>query len=527
VDGYCSGSLSDAEFAEFEEALRHAPELRRQLLEYRMLDSDLRSFASAASEMAVVETAGQQHTGKVRRLRLELLAAAVAIILLLGVVGRLVLRDVPSVDLRDIPIAGTTEAEPVDYGVAVVARAVGAEWKDAILLPSDSVAPGHFELLKGVVELEFYSGASVILEAPAALEVLSENAGILHYGKLRAHVPFQAQGFTIRTREIELVDLGTEFAMEVAEDTGTAVHVIDGKVELFVPDQPADKGKELVAGQGRLVDPSGSLSEIAANPDHFMSREELAQQERELQERTYQRWLAASARLREDPRLLAYYDFQPKLDQERVLTNLSLNTYPGLDGAIVGARWKWGRWREHKRALDFKSAGDRVLIEVQEIANSMTLVTWVRMDRSLNPYSLLLHSHFWQRPGAVQWRIQKRGSIELQVNNGQSPKQETSDAPLDMQPGDFQRWMSLAAVYDGQRGIVSQYRNGILLGVSKPEKMVPLEIGKAEIANRIGPDEDSRKIRHFNGRIGELMIFNEALSASEIAELHQNGNKYD
>ena len=57
-------------------------------------------------------------------------------------------------------------------------------------------------------------------------------------------------------------------------------------------------------------------------------------------------------------------------------------------------------------------------------------------------------------------------------------------------------------------------------------KVVPLVIGKAEIANRTHPDKGS-KIRHFNGRIGELLIFNDALSASEIAELHQNGNKYD
>jgi hypothetical protein len=70
-------------------------------------------------------------------------------------------------------------------------------------------------------------------------------------------------------------------------------------------------------------------------------------------------------------------------------------------------------------------------------------------------------------------------------------------------------------------------RSGILLGLSTPEKVVPLEISKAEIANRIGPGEDSRKIRHFNGRIGELMIFHEALPASEIAELHQKGNKYN
>jgi len=87
--------------------------------------------------------------------------------------------------------------------------------------------------------------------------------------------------------------------------------------------------------------------------------------------------------------------------------------------------------------------------------------------------------------------------------------------------------MSLVAVYDGQYGTISQYRNGNLLGVFKLNRAVRVEIGKAEIANRIHPSKGSKRTRNFNGRIGELLIFNEALSASEIAELHHNGNKYN
>jgi len=133
----------------------------------------------------------------------------------------------------------------------------------------------------------------------------------------------------------------------------------------------------------------------------------------------------------------------------------------------------------------------------------------------------------WHRPGAVQWRLQKRGALELRVNSGLNPKQETASVTLFMQPNDFHRWVCLAAVYDGQRRTVSQYRNGVLLGVSTLNKVVPLAIGKAEIGNRISITKSTKKIRHFNGRFGELMIFNEALAADEIAEIHQNGDKYN
>ncbi|MEM1297098.1 MAG: LamG-like jellyroll fold domain-containing protein [Verrucomicrobiota bacterium] len=518
VDGYCSGSLTGEEFAELERALRRDAELREQLLEYRMLDSDLRSFASTLYGPASAETTDLEPSGKIRRLRLERWAAAAVIILLLGIVGHLVFREATSTE----PIVAETE----DDGVALLVHAVEAKWKDASFLPYESISPGRWELLEGVIELEFYSGASVILEAPAVIEIQSEYGGTLHEGKLRAQVPVQAQGFTIRTRELKLVDLGTEFAVEVTQDNGTAVHVLDGKVELFTPQSATDNGQELTAGQGQLVEPNGRQSEIAVDADHFVGREELARRVREIRLLTYQRWQAASASLKADPRLLAYYDFQPVPEADRTLPNLSLNQYPEFDGAIVGAVWKWGRWRDLKRSLDFKNPADRVRIDVPGRTHSMTLAAWVRLDRFDGQQSVLLDSEEWERKGAVHWRILRRGALELVVNNGLSSKEKTSSVPCTLQTGDFHRWMCLVAVYDGEKGIVSQYRNGDLLGVTNLSEMVPVEVGLAEIANRTRTDSGSQKVRRFNGRFGELMIFKEALSASEISKLHENGNKY-
>ena len=117
--------------------------------------------------------------------------------------------------------------------------------------------------------MEFYSGASVILEAPAKLEIVSANGGILHAGKLRAQVPLHAHGFTITTNNVQLVNLGTSFGMEVGADTGTAIHVFDGKVELFGKnrDRHLGEGYELLAGEGRHVNRTGKASAIAAAAD--------------------------------------------------------------------------------------------------------------------------------------------------------------------------------------------------------------------------------------------------------------------
>jgi hypothetical protein len=515
VDGYCSGTLNDTEFNELQEALRKDAELRRLLIEYRMLDSDLRSYASAAPQLSLVSPGGEQKTGTKRGFRLELLAAAAVILALVGTLIFLPREDSGPTD--------TAGAEPVDHGVAVVTRSIDAQWKGRQLRPGDSVEPGRLELAGGVVELEFYSGASVILEAPADFEIVSKMAGVLHQGKLSARVPPQAIGFTITTKEVLLVDLGTEFGVEATPDSGTSVHVIKGKVELFDPkvERKPGKGKKLTAGQGQLVKQSGESTDIPADPEKFISPAELAKKEQERLDRAHKRWRKSMERLAIDPHVMALYDFEPEPDNPRTLVGRSRNAES--DGAIVGSRWKWGRWRFRKRALDFNSPAHRVRIEVPGTPSSVTLSLWVRIDRLDRQYNVLLASEAWDREGAVHWRFQNRGSIQLQVNNGLSHQYCNSTAPFILKPSDFGRWMHLVAVYDDKKQQVFQYRDGELLGTAKLRKVVPVQIGRAEIGNWTGTGKGSRQVRHLNGRIDELVIFDQVLTQDEIRRLYRSG----
>ena len=83
----------------------------------------------------------------------------------------------------------------------------------------------------GVAHLEFYSGATVILEAPAEFDLISRTQAYCRRGKLRAIVPPQAEGFTIGSPVMDLVDRGTEFGLQVGAGDATEVHVFQGKVE--------------------------------------------------------------------------------------------------------------------------------------------------------------------------------------------------------------------------------------------------------------------------------------------------------
>ena len=74
---------------------------------------------------------------------------------------------------------------------------------------------GTSRLAEGVVELEFDGGARVSIEGPAEFAPRSGQRMELTRGRLVAYVPKQARGFTVDTPTAEVIDLGTEFGVEV------------------------------------------------------------------------------------------------------------------------------------------------------------------------------------------------------------------------------------------------------------------------------------------------------------------------
>ncbi|MEM1294396.1 MAG: LamG-like jellyroll fold domain-containing protein, partial [Verrucomicrobiota bacterium] len=390
----------------------------------------------------------------------------------------------------------------------------------------DSLAPGHWQLAKGTAELEFYSGASVILEAPAELEILSEEKGRLHAGKLRAEVPRHAQGFTIATPEIELVDLGTSFGIEVQDGEGTSVHVFDGEVELYEPQGASGSrsGQSLFAGEGRMIESGGGASDIAADEGRFLSPTEFDRVADVRLKQGIQRWWDSAGVLRTDDDLIAYNAFQPEPEMavSRSLTNWASNNDVRLSGSIIGATWTDGRW-PGKGSLEFKRPADRVRISVPNIVESMTLVAWVRIDGFDNRFSSLLLSDGWARPGALHWQIRDDLVAELAVWYGERQDTYNSNAPFVMEPSDFGRWMQLAVIYDGSSGMVTHFRDGSVLGTAMVDATIPLAIGNAEIGNWTPRPRSQREVRNFNGRIDELMIFDRALRPDELLELYHHG----
>jgi hypothetical protein len=84
---------------------------------------------------------------------------------------------------------------------------------------------------RGLAEIRFRAGASVILQGPTRVELLSGNSVRLLVGKLAARVSRPATGFEVHAPAGKVIDRGTEFGVSVTPEGLTEVQVFAGEVE--------------------------------------------------------------------------------------------------------------------------------------------------------------------------------------------------------------------------------------------------------------------------------------------------------
>ena len=133
--------------------------------------------------------------------------------------------------------------------VATLEKAQGCKWGNSALptLEGSRLPAGRLDLAEGLATLRFDSGATVILEAPVSLDVLSAMECRVERGTVVADVPPPAIGFTIHTQDTKVVDYGTRFGVSAGEDGKCLVHVIEGDVEVNRLD--TGESKRLKTGQ--------------------------------------------------------------------------------------------------------------------------------------------------------------------------------------------------------------------------------------------------------------------------------------
>ena len=508
--------LSDGESAELQNLLESKPGARRRLAELVQLTAMLSEDAPRVNfvETPVVPPTieRQQNTIWQRSIVPMVLALCAAIFLLI--------MYWPGSQNRDLEASAT---ELLDEGVAVVTQCYDARWSgDNQLTIGSSVSPGVVTLESGLIQLEFYRGAVVVVEGPAELEFLSADQLICRRGRLRAHVPPQAEGFAVLSPKVELVDLGTEFGMDVASDGSASVHVFDGKVELYDSgtERATSTRVEFTKNEGAAISASGEIVQSQGSAVDFVSPVELSKLAEERSAKRLQQWKASQRKLSSDARVVLHYDFS-KGELSRRLLQSHLDQRGESDGAIIGCRWTEGRW-PGKDALEFKHPGDRIRLQVPGEYDSLTYSAWVRIDGLDRPFIALMLTNGYE-VGEAHWQLRDDGRLLLGIKTPRGHVAYDSEPILNIKH--LGRWTHLATVYDSQARQVTHYIDGKKVGSSPLETdNFKLRFGETEIGNWGTPMEYSpQKIRNFNGQIDELTLFGDALSPEEIQSLYAAG----
>ncbi len=417
-------------------------------------------------------------------------------------------------------ISGQPRRSSPHADVAMLGPTTGVEWSDGTprLLAGSPLPKGWLHFQKGTLRLDFYSGATVIVEGPASLELISPFLMRLGKGKLTANVPPPAEGFTVVAADLRVVDRGTEFGMNVGKPGDCEVHVFKGMVELQGK-VPASATRELRQGSALAIR-EGTVVSLRADRGSFMDPAALYKEEVLESEAQWKTWREASDSFRSTPGLLVYFDFENREPGSSILPNRAAMADTGSFGTVVGCEALSGRW-PGKSAIGFTKTSDRVRFRTSGSMPSLTLMTWVRVDSILLEHSSLL-TMSPEEVGEIHWKLGKSGRIIIGMRASKDLKYsswERLESPVVVTRRDLGRWMHIATVIDGDAKMMRHFVNGEQVASGPINRPTPVRLGLANLGNFDAPPGERVKYgesRSFNGRIDEFAMINRSLSHEEI-----------
>jgi hypothetical protein len=401
--------------------------------------------------------------------------------------------------------------------VATITNTRDAEWSapagnSAFERQKSKIDQGEsLRLASGVVELKLRQGVKLAIEGPAEWTIDGNNNATLKRGKLVATVPRQAIGFTLETPTAKIVDLGTEFGVHVAAAGETSLQVLKGEVE-FARNNGNAQQQRVTAGEGRRI--------RVATPGGVPVIEKIPFDATPIATRSpstipFDHWREASQKLRTDPSLVAYYDFESQGTQ---LRNVVADK---LHGEIITARAKapstQGRWYG-KHALAFGKDFASVSIPDDSALRpkgDLTFGAWFRADALPAPgtFAPLLVKGIYPKRNYSLW-IQPDGVLNLDANNDAGAQFYC----LSNKPIVIGAWNFAVGMFDS--GKLRLFLNGAEVSAPRP---LAADIVMDDEPILLGRSRETNMPHLLNGVIDELAIYSRALSVEEIAEMYRTG----
>ena len=505
--GVADRGLSDDQRQRLADLMAADRDLRRQYLEYCQMHAMLRY-----EHGVVVATQPNEIGVEMRRRtllsknRLAWFSAAAAVLLVVAAIIRPQRSQAPATPERGRPVATLKTAVGVqfDYGAH-------GETTSAAGTP---MPQGQYQLSRGIVELEYSSGALLTVEAPAEFRLVDESIFRLDSGRVAAHVPEEAHGFKVDTAAATVVDLGTDFAVEASPNEPSEVHVFEGevRVELRHGKGVAADPLRLLTGQATKIDGATGLpAGIDLDDQRFLRRLDAEPQ-------VYARSVLAMG-----PSV--YYRMEPTGDGATLhdsAGDADATVHPGEAARPVWAPGKVGTafvlggpaQQTYASAATYPRAPGKQLSVVAWVY-ARSRPRWASIAKNWAGADDHGQFHFGlhEDSGVLESHIADRKGREIVVK-------DSTPLPLN-------QWHHVAFVADGT--MLRLYREGREIDAAPYDDLVgdprirALAIGTKLNLAGVAPEE--REFNMWDGRLDELAIFNKALSPEDVRRLYEVGSR--
>jgi hypothetical protein len=253
------GQLSSAEIAALEQKLRENPASRRLYVRYSRVSAGLSWDSSHSTDPLA---GGEANAAGLAASHQRSGAAPSLTEPTPSVFGMLSHSSVFS-----LGIAGLFGAT-VGVGIllALMSGLPGKQPQPTPLTETASVAEVQsVKLTSGTVTLALANIGQVVVEGPAEFELRGQKRARLAYGRLKMRVTEEfGRGFVVETPGGEVIDLGTEFGLDVDRGGKTSLAVFEGMVDLRMPSMNSaeDRVERFELGEGAVIESQGDWQRL-------------------------------------------------------------------------------------------------------------------------------------------------------------------------------------------------------------------------------------------------------------------------
>lgn len=418
--------------------------------------------------------------------------------------------------------------EGLEVGAAV--RVEQVQWAaDSEIQPreGEAIARGRLRTESGKLMLAFFNGVILAVEGPADVEIRNADEVFCHYGKLRMRSPQGFAGFVVRARGVEIVDLGSEFGLNVKAGAAANLMLFEGQAALSVIGPNGQSVCSMLLDSFRSVEIDAAAAQIREIPNESGRYTRLLD--------TVEPVLDLPANYRDiimSARPWGYWRFEGMVNgriANEVAGRPSLLALGGVQLESKAVSNRWGIFRENDLSQAFLMDG----VWTPPRHGGYALECWVQSEphRQEMVGQNAVVSLIASRPGREENHM---SLLELTARNGNGPLEPFAVRFLDRWPpaqaGGVNLFSRRNVLPTQWHHVVGQmindtlelYMDGKLVATSP----APLNAGEGSQSCRLyvgrlkqNPlPHDLIQIRPFEGRIDELAVYEHGLSPDEIRQ---------